>query len=90
MDRSSEAALFRPITRSRSGVTLRRQGSLSYTRARELVKEALKKAGRDPDKYGLHSLRSGGGLQLLRMQECQIEPLRDMVDGDLKMPRTDT
>ena len=60
VDRSSEAALFRPITRSRSGVTLRRQGSLSYTRARELVKEALKKAGRDPDKYGLHSLRSGG------------------------------
>ena len=60
VDRSSEAALFHPITRSRSGVTLRRQGSLSYTRARELVKEALKKAGRDPDKYGLHSLRSGG------------------------------
>ena len=24
------------------------------------MKETLKKAGRDPDKYGLHSLRSGG------------------------------
>ena len=60
VDGSSEAAFFHPITRSRSGVSLRRQGSLSHIRARELVKEALKKAGRHPHKCGLHSLRSGG------------------------------
>ncbi len=60
VDRSSEAALFRPITRSKSRVSLRRQEAISYTRARELVKEALRRAGLNPCKYSLHSLRSGG------------------------------
>ena len=60
VDRSLEAALFRPITRTRSRVSLRRQGSLSYMRERELVKETPRRAGLDPSKYGLHSLRSGG------------------------------
>ena len=55
VDRSSEEALFRPITRTRSRVSPRRQGSLSYLRARELVKEALRRADLDPSKYGLHS-----------------------------------
>jgi hypothetical protein len=33
---------------------------LSYTRARELLLEALTQAGLEQTKFGLHSLRSGG------------------------------
>ena len=38
----------------------RKKGSLNYTRARELLQEAVGKAGMDPTEFGLHSLRSGG------------------------------
>jgi hypothetical protein len=34
--------------------------SLSYSRSREIFKEALTTLGYDAKKYGLHSLRSGG------------------------------
>ena len=37
-----------------------RDGKLSYTRCREIFKDALKEVGYDPKDYGLHSLRSGG------------------------------
>ena len=36
------------------------KGSMSYSRARELIRGALERVGEDPDAYGLHSLRSGG------------------------------
>jgi len=39
---------------------------LSYTRARELVKEALQSLGLDSSKYGLHSFRSGGATSLAK------------------------
>ena len=52
VDRSSEAALFCPIIHFKSRVSLTRQGPLSYSRTRELVKEALRRAGLNPSKYG--------------------------------------
>ena len=33
--------------------------SMSYSRARELVRAALAAIGEDPDRCGVHSLRSG-------------------------------
>lgn len=33
---------------------------ISYTRVREVLRQALVKVGRDPNVYGLHSLRAGG------------------------------
>jgi len=36
------------------------EGQMSYTRAREIFREALTRAGYDPAAYGLHSLRAGG------------------------------
>ena len=36
------------------------RSSMSYTRARELFRSAVVKAGYDADMFGLHSLRSGG------------------------------
>lgn len=54
----SDAHLFGRI-RSAKGAQLV-QGAMSYSRARELIRSALSKIGEDPDKYGVHSLRSGG------------------------------
>ena len=34
---------------------------MSYSRARESISTALASVGEDPDKYGQHTLRSGGG-----------------------------
>ena len=59
LDLSSNLPLFRPLSKSKSGYTLR-NGKLSYTRCREIFKAALKELGYDPKHYGLHSLRSGG------------------------------
>ena len=59
MDVSSQLPLFRPLTKKKLGYSLR-NGKLSYTRCREIFKEALKDVGYDPKDYGLHSLRSGG------------------------------
>ena len=33
---------------------------MTYTRTREIVKDALKSIGLDSSKFGLHSLRAGG------------------------------
>ena len=55
---SSHLPLFRPLTKNKSGYTLR-NGKLSYTRCREIFKTTLKDLGYDPKEYGLHSLRSG-------------------------------
>ena len=57
---SPDLHFFRGISRSKNGVKLRRQGSLSYTRMRELLLEKLSQLGLDPKNFGLHSLRSGG------------------------------
>ena len=50
--------LFGTIRRTKQGEKI--QGAMSYSRARELLREVLQKIGEDPDKFGLHSLRSGG------------------------------
>ena len=59
IDLSSRLPLFRPLTKRKLGYALR-NGKLSYTRCREIFKDALKDVGYDPKDYGLHSLRSGG------------------------------
>ena len=51
--------LFRRVSHTKSGYTLRHH-KLSYTRALELVRVQLKSIGLEPEKYGLHSMRSGG------------------------------
>ena len=44
IDLSSQLPLFRPLTKKKLGYSLR-NGKLSYTRCRELFKEALKDVG---------------------------------------------
>ena len=53
-------SLFRGLVTTKAGTKLRPSGSLSYTRARELVLEMLQKIGLKKADYGLHSLRAGG------------------------------
>jgi hypothetical protein len=57
---SPDQHLFRGITRTKSGVKLRKKGGLSYTRMRELLLEKIEAIGLNPKLYGLHSLRAGG------------------------------
>ncbi|CAH3142478.1 unnamed protein product [Porites lobata] len=64
LDLSSHLPLFRPLTKNKSGYTLR-NGKLSYTRCREIFKTTLKDLGYDPKEYGLHSLRSGGASAVI-------------------------
>ena len=55
----SEDFLFSNLVKKKDKST-KKKGSLNYTHARELLREAVGKAGLDPTEYGLHSLRSGG------------------------------
>jgi hypothetical protein len=53
--------VFRPVSFLKSSQVYRlREGQLSYSRCREIYKDALYEVGVDPKLYGLHSLRSGG------------------------------
>ena len=54
IDLSSQLPLFRPLTKSKLGYVFR-NGKLSYTRRREIFKDALKDVGYDPKDYVLHS-----------------------------------
>lgn len=60
LSHSSQLALFRGITCTKSGERLRASGKLSYTRMRELFLAKWKELGFDPAQFGLHSLRAGG------------------------------
>ena len=52
--------VFRAIVRTKTGERLRRSGHISYTRARELVKQKLSSIGYDAKKFSMHSVRAGG------------------------------
>ena len=60
LSQQSKLCIFRGIVASKSGERLRLQGSLSYTRLRELFLHKLSELGFDAKQFGLHSLRSGG------------------------------
>ena len=63
IDEESDEYIFRAITDfpKQGFQKLKKLNKpLSYTRAREIILEALKDVGEDPKKYGTHSLRSGG------------------------------
>ena len=54
--------IFRSLRFFKSSNLFKLYGTrLSYTRCRELFQECLRELGYDEKKYGLHSLRSGGG-----------------------------
>ena len=59
LEHSQNSFLFRKIAHTNKGAFLRSQ-KLSYSRALELVRLLLKDIGLDAQKYGLHSMRSGG------------------------------
>ena len=60
LPKQSKLRLFRGIVVTKNGQRLRSEGSLSYTRLRELFLNKLAELGFDPKQFGLHSLRSGG------------------------------
>ena len=60
MAEQQDRCLFRALVNTKSGQKLRKDGSVSYTRMRELVLEKLAAIDLDVKQFGLHSLRSGG------------------------------
>ena len=64
---NSNLPLFRPLVfrKSNSSYTLR-DGKMSYSSCREILRDSLKQLGYNPDDYGLHSLRSGGITSVVR------------------------
>ena len=50
----SGSFLFRGLVKIKGGYKLRSSGGFSYTRARELVLDALEGIGMDRSKFGLH------------------------------------
>ena len=56
----------------KSGECLRKGGSLSYSRLRELLLEKISSLGMDPKLFGMHSLRVGNVPQQPLMLECLI------------------
>ena len=56
---NSVAYLFRGITKTRNGETLRDSGPLSYTTVREQFRNKLIDLGYSTEGFGVHSLRSG-------------------------------
>lgn len=58
----SVAHIFRSLSfcKKLNVFKLRKGGTLSYTRVRELLREKLLELGLSPDEYGTHSLRRGG------------------------------
>ena len=55
----SEDFLFSSLVKKKHQWT-KKKVSLNYTRARDLLRKAVGKAGLDPTEYVLHSLKSGG------------------------------
>ena len=53
-------SLFRAIVNIKNGQKLRKSGTISYARVRELVLERLSDIGSDPKRFGLYNLHSGG------------------------------
>ena len=60
-DLESDLFLFRAITKTKKREVLRSAGSLSYGRLSDPFKCKLEELGYPASKYGLHSLRAGGG-----------------------------
>ena len=83
IQKDSTLFLFRQVTKTKRGEYLKNYGAISYTTLREQFKAKMKYLGYQADKFGIHSLRAGGA----QMQMYQIICLKDMADGDQRMPR---
>ena len=68
---TSDLPLFSPLSKTKSGYVMRSSG-LSYSRCREVFKEALGVLGCDPKVYGLHSLRSGGITSVVKNDDSKV------------------
>ena len=60
---SDSRFLFRGITKTKNGESLRASGSLTYSRLRELLRAKLAQLGYNPNEFGVHSLRAGGATK---------------------------
>lgn len=86
---SSEEFIFRSILYCKKSKSYKlRNGNkpLSYTRAREILLEALKSLGLESGNFGLHSLRSGGATAAAS-NGITDRLFKNMVDGNPRKPK---
>ena len=87
IDLSTDKYIFRPLTyfkRNKNYMMRNSSIKLSYTRAREIKREALSSVGINMNNNGQE------GKVLLANATCQTDYLRSTVDGSQKMRKTDT
>ena len=89
LDLCSQQPFFCGIIVTKRGQTLRRHGWLSYTWSRELICEALQKVSLDVCRCIDCIAFVQVVLQQLPTLVYQIEPSRNMADGNLRAQRTD-
>ena len=68
---TSKRPLFSALNKTKSGCIMR-SSRLSYSRCREVFKEALGVLGCNRKVYGLHSLRSGGITLVVNNDDSKI------------------
>nr|XP_034331422.1 integrase/recombinase xerD homolog [Crassostrea gigas] len=72
-DRHSSQYLFRSVSFCKKSNSYRLRTDnrpISYTRAREIILDALEKIGLEKSKFGVHSLRSGGATSAAAAGVC--------------------
>ena len=87
IDLSTDKYIFKPLTyfkRNKNCMMRNSSIKLSYTRAREIIREALSSIGINMNNYGQE------GQVLFTNATCQTDSLRSTVDGSQKMRKTDT
>ena len=55
--------MFRGISKTKNGESLRASGSLIYSRLKELLRTKLAQLGYNPDKFGIHSIQAGEAMK---------------------------
>ena len=73
---------LRGLVNTKKGMTLRKNGAISYTRISELVKGKLSSLGCDNKQFSLHSFTAGGATAAVNAQVK--DRLLGMADGNWK------
>lgn len=60
IDMASTERFFRGLTKTKQGEKLRKSGTISYTRVRELMLDKFQSLGYQASEFGVHSFRAGG------------------------------
>lgn len=92
IDPMSNEFIFRQLIKTKKSYKLACNNKpISYSTFRDHLRKSLRGFVSDPQVYGTHSFRSGGGARLRQLiVACLIGFFRDMAVGSPHLPRTGT